>query len=242
METSTMKQLFALLVAALSMIVLRTPVLSSSNNVEPGFQSLFNGKDLTGWEGNLKFWKVKDGAITGETTEGDIQKGKMTYLIWKGGEVKDFELRLSFRFHGEPVNSGVSYRGKNIGNWVVTGYQADIDSGNQWNGILVEMEGRRFLGMRGQKTVNDAAGKMNVVGSVGDPDALDKLVKRGEWNDYVIIAKGNHMIHKINGEVMTDVIDDNPGKRALSGVLAFQLHHSYLQTVQFKNIRIKMIK
>jgi hypothetical protein len=213
-----------------------------ANNPEAGFQSLFNGKDLSGWEGNMKFWSVKDDAITGQTIEGDIQKGKMTYLIWKGGEVKDFELRLSFRFQGERVNTGVSYRGKNIGNWVVAGYQADIESGNQWNGILVEMEGRRFLGMRGQKTVNDAAGKMNVLGSVGDPDALDKAVKRGDWNDYVIIAKGNHLVHKINGQTMTDVIDDNPDKRALSGVLGFQLHHSYPQTVQFKNIRIKMLK
>lgn len=229
-------------IVVLVIVAVQITVFILTGDVEAGFQSLFNGTDLTGWKGNMKFWAVKDGAITGQTTEAQVQKGKMTYLIWKGGEVGDFELRLSFRFQGERVNTGVSYRGKNIGNWVVTGYQADIESGKQWNGILVEMEGRRFLGMRGQKTVNDAAGKMNVVGSVGDPEALDKLVKRGEWNDYVIIAKGNHLIHKINGQTMTDVIDDNPEKRALSGVLGFQLHHSYPQTVQFKDVRIKMLK
>lgn len=232
--------LFAIGLSTFSVHLAAAPY--SSSKAEPGFRSLFNGRDLMGWEGNMKFWSVKDGAITGETTQADVRQGKMTYLIWKGGEVNDFELRLSFRFEGERVNTGVSYRGKSIGNWVVTGYQADIESGNQWNGILVEMEGRRFLGMRGQKTVNDAAGKMNVVGSVGDPVTLDKLVKRGEWNDYAIIAKGNHMIHKINGQTMTDVIDDNPEKRALSGVLGFQLHHSNAQTVQFKDVRIKVLK
>jgi hypothetical protein len=237
-----MKLIVSVLAIGLSMMLFQPFEPFSSNSIEAGFQSLFNGKDLIGWEGNMKFWSVKDAAITGQTTPADVQQGKMTYLVWKGGEVKDFELRLAFRFQGERVNTGVSYRGKNIGNWVVTGYQADIESGNQWNGILVEMEGRRFLGMRGQKTVNDAAGKMNVVGSVGDPEALDRLVKRGDWNDYMIIAKGNHLIHKINGQTMTDVIDDNPEKRALSGVLAFQLHHSYPQTVQFKNIRIKALK
>lgn len=237
-----MKKMIFLLTVGLSTTFAQLAAPYFSNNVEAGFQSLFNGKDLTGWEGNMKFWAVKEGALTGQTTEADVQKGKMTYLIWKGGEVKDFELRLSFRFQGERVNTGVSYRGKNIGDWIVTGYQADIESGNQWNGILVEMEGRRFLGMRGQKTVNDSAGKMNVVGSLGDPEALDKLIKRGDWNDYVIIAKGNHMVHKINGHVMTDVMDDNLDKRALSGVLGFQLHHSFPQTVQFKDIRIKSLK
>ncbi|MCI0420508.1 MAG: DUF1080 domain-containing protein [Acidobacteria bacterium] len=236
-----MKRLVSLSVLSIT-LVFPIALVCLADNVETGFQSLFNGKDLNGWKGDMKFWTVKDGAITGQTTEAQAQQGKMTYLVWKGGEVKDFELRLSFRFQGERVNTGVSYRGKNIGNWIVTGYQADIESGNQWNGILVELEGRRFLGMRGQKTVNDAAGKMNVVGSVGDPEALDRLVTRGEWNDYVIIAKGNHLIHKINGQTMTDVIDDNPDKRALSGVLAFQLHHSFPQTVQFKDVRIKMLK
>ena len=227
---------------ALSMVLFSSTAFTGAERVEAGFRSLFSGKDLGGWEGDMKFWTVKDAVITGQTTEADVEKGKMTYLIWKGGDVKDFELRLSFRFQGERVNTGVSYRGKNVGSWVVTGYQADIESGTQWNGILVEMEGRRFLGMRGQRTVNDAAGKMNVVGAVGDPEALDRLVKRGDWNDYVIVAKGNHMIHKINGQVMTDVIDDNPEKRALSGVLAFQLHRSYPQTVQFKDIRIKPLR
>ena len=126
---------------ALSMVVFSSTTFTGAERVEAGFHSLFNGKDLSGWDGNTKFWTVKDAAITGQTTEADVQKGKMTYLIWKGGEVKDFELRLSFRFQGEQVNTGISYRGKNIGNWVVTGYQADIESGNQWNGILVEMEG-----------------------------------------------------------------------------------------------------
>ena len=74
------------------------PVLAATASAEE-FQSLFNGKDLSGWAGKTEFWSVKDGGIFGQTT-----KGK-TFLIWQGGEVGDFVFKGKFRFVGN--NSGV---------------------------------------------------------------------------------------------------------------------------------------
>ncbi len=89
---------------------------SSAQEVEPGFKSLFNGKDLSGWDGDPKFWSVRDGAITGQTTEQNKTAGN-TFLIWRDGNVDNFELRLSFKIVGG--NSGIQYRSKDLGNWVV---------------------------------------------------------------------------------------------------------------------------
>jgi hypothetical protein len=86
---------------------------------EPGFTSLFNGKDLSGWEGDKKAWAVVDGAI--QSTGGNT---KRNWLIWRGGELRDFELRLSFKF--TKGNSGVQVRSKEIAKWQVRGYQVEI--------------------------------------------------------------------------------------------------------------------
>src|SRR5882757_7586883 len=99
---------------------------------EPGFQSLFNGKDLTGWEGLTEFWSVRDGAITGQTTTEHPLKTN-TFLVWKGGDVKDFELRVSFKLTGQNDknfgNSGIQYRSRVVDSagFVLAGYQADMD-------------------------------------------------------------------------------------------------------------------
>ena len=206
---------------------------------EPGFAPLFNGNDLSGWEGNPKFWSVRDGAITGQTTVENPTQGN-TFLIWKEGTLEDFELRLSYRIVGG--NSGIQYRSKHLGNWVVGGYQADIEAGKTYSGILYEEKGRGVLAKRGEKTVVDAAGKVRVTGAVGDPAALQAAIKPEDWNDYAIVAQGNHLVHKINGRVTADVTDEQPDKRAMSGILALQLHAGPPMTVQFKEIRLKRLK
>ena len=228
------------IIACLMMTACLLAAGAASQKTEPGFQSLFNGRDLSGWDGDSKFWSVKDGAITGATRPEDQKQGAMTYLIWKGGAVDDFELRLAYRLSGERVNTGISYRGQRDG-WMVNGYQADIESGNEWNGVLVEMGGRLHLARRGQKTLVDSAGKINVTGSVGSSDELQALIKKDDWNEYVVVARGNHLTHKINGRVMIETRDEQTEKRALSGVLGLQLHHSYPQTIQFKNIRLRKL-
>src|SRR5688572_12420736 len=205
-------------------------------------QNPFNGKDLTGWEGNPAFWSVKDGTITGQTTKENPTKGN-TFLIYTNGTVDDFELRLSYKIVGG--NSGIQYRSKvtNPKNWVVGGYQGDFEAGKTYSGILYEELGRGILAKRGEKVViKEDTGKPEVVGSLGKSEDIQKKIKNEDWNDYVIIAKGNHLQHFINGTQTVDVIDEQKSKAAKSGILALQLHAGPPMTVQFKDVRIKPLK
>lgn len=210
---------------------------------EEGFQSLFNGKDLAGWDGDANFWSVKDGAITGVTkTEPKLTHN--TFLVYTNGELGDFELRLSYRIVNG--NSGIQYRSKVLRRGpfgpIVGGYQADFEAGKTYSGILYEEQGRGILAQRGQKTVIKDDGdkhKVEVVGSVGKSEDIQAKIKNEDWNDYVIIAKGNHLQHFINGMLTVDVVDESAVKAAKSGVLALQVHVGPPMTVQFKNIRIK---
>jgi hypothetical protein len=220
---------------------------ASAADLERGFEALFNGKDISNWDGNPKFWSVKEGTITGQTTAENPTKGN-TFLIWKGGTVADFELRLSFRIVGG--NSGIQYRSKVIdqANWVVGGYQADFEAGKTYSGILYEERGRGILAERGQATIvrtdaNDPnKTKVEVLGTVGKSEDIQKVIKEEDWNDYVVIARGNAFTHIINGRVTVQVYDDQAAKAAQSGILALQLHAGPAMMVQFKNIRIRHMK
>ena len=215
-------------------------------DVEPGFTSLFNGTDLKGWDGSPDLWSVQDGAITGQTTKEKPAK-RNTFLVWTGGSVDDFELRLSFKMiPGDAAgfaNSGVQYRSKvtDPSYWVVSGYQADMEAGPTYTGILYEEGGRGIVAQRGEMVNVQADGNKRVVGTFSSSQEIEAALKKGDWNDYIIIARGNHLTHIINGRVTVDVTDDQAAKRAKSGVLALQLHAGPPMTVQFKNIRIKTL-
>ena len=219
-----------LFIVTLAIVALASPLRADE------FKSLFNGKDLTGWEGDTTLWSVKDGAIIGKT------EGKShTFLIWKG-TAADFELHAKFRLHGG--NSGIQYRSKQVksaGDFVVGGYQADMDADNTYTGILYEERGRGILAQRGQKVVIAPNGDKHVVGSTGDPKKLTAAIKANDWNDYVIVASGNKMTHAINGLPMIEVIDLQVAKRALDGIIALQLHKGYVMTVEFKDIQLKTL-
>lgn len=203
-------------------------------------KSLFDGKTLDGWEGNPDFWSVQDGAITGHTTKEKPTSGN-TFLIWKGGKVGDFELNLKFRIDGG--NSGIQYRSKDFGKFVVGGYQADFDDAGGYTGILYEERGTRgIMGARGKKTVYGEDGKKTVTaGETPEKEILDSYKKK-DWNEYTIIAKGNHLIHKVNGKVSVDVTDGDASKSVAEGILALQLHAGPPMTVQFKDIQLKVLK
>ena len=232
-------------VAALFIVASLSSTLLAAN-VDPGFTSLFNGKDLTGWEGNLDLWSVQDGAITG-VTRAEPKLTHNTFLVWTNGEVSDFELRLSYKIVNG--NSGIQYRSKvkSKGAFgpIVGGYQADFEAGKTYSGILYEEQGRGILAQRGQKTVikdEDGKHKVEVVGSVGDTKEIQAKIKDEQWNDYVVIARGNHLQHFINGQQTVDVVDEQDAKAAKSGILALQIHVGPPMTVQFKNVRIKSLK
>ncbi|RPI87877.1 MAG: DUF1080 domain-containing protein, partial [Planctomycetaceae bacterium] len=223
-----------LLIAAATVCGLSASAVAQ--DLEPGFKSLFSGKDLAGWDGNPKFWSVRDGAITGQTTKENPTEGN-TFLIWRDGNVDDFELRLSFKIVGG--NSGIQYRSKDHGNWVVGGYQADFEAGETYSGILYEERGRGILALRGQKTTIPAGGKPELIATLGDTKDIQAVIKKEDWNDYTILAEGNQLTHIINGRVTAQVTDHDAKARAASGILALQLHAGPPMTVQFKNIRIR---
>ena len=205
---------------------------------DAGFVSLFDGRTLDGWSGKSEFWSVRDGAITGHTTKDNPTQGN-TFLIWKRGDVSDFELRLKFRIVGG--NSGIQYRSKDLGNHVVGGYQADFEAGDRYIGILYEERGRGILALRGEQVVIGDDGKKRVVGSTCDEQAMLASIKKEDWNDYTIIAKGNRLVQQINGHTTVDVTDNQSARRADSGILALQLHAGPPMTVQFKDIRLKRL-
>jgi len=241
----------AVFVIALTSILSATHADHHGPKPEPGFKSLFNGKDLTGWRGNPDLWSVQDGAITGQT--GETPKNKLThntFLVYTGGSVDDFELRLKYRI--EDGNSGIQYRSKVLGEGdfgpIVGGYQADFEAGTKYSGILYEEKGRAILAQRGQATKilenseNPKKPIVQVLGSLGDTDDIQSVIKSEEWNDYTIIANGNQLTHIINGRVTVSVIDEDRSGSAKSGVLALQIHVGPVMTVQFKDIRIREIK
>jgi hypothetical protein len=205
--------------------------------------ALFNGKDLTGWEGDMRLWSFKDGIVRGETTKENVAKGN-TFLIWKGGVLKDFELRISFRIKGG--NSGIQYRSRHLpfkpdaeNKWVVAGYQAEVEDTPGKVGFLYHEAGRGWLCNVGDKIEIGDDAKPKVVGSLGDKEAIAKTYRKSDWNDYVIICEGNHVRHYLNGIQTVDMIDNDKKNRLMEGILALQIHAGDPMVVEFRDVRLK---
>ncbi len=189
---------------------------ATAGTVEPGFQSIFNGKDLTGWEGNLELWKVRDGMIVGDSP--GIRQNEFLATKKRYG---DFELRLEFKLHDGAGNSGVQFRTRRVpDSSEVEGYQADIGE-NYW-GCLYDEHRRR-------KVLAQAA-----------PELKDVL-KKDDWNEYVIRAQGNHILLKINGVTTVDYHEEDP-QIARSGIIAIQVHSGPPLRVDFRKLRIRELK
>jgi len=214
------------------------------------YRPLFNGSDLAGWKGDATFWSVRDGAITGQTTTEHPAKGN-TFLVWQGFDIKNFELHVQFRLVPNNdknfANSGIQYRSKvvDLANWVVAGYQGDMDGEGKYVGMLYEEKGRGILATPGQQVKITSEGgkpKIEITGATGSIPEITAANHPGDWNEYVIIAEGNHLQHFINGKLTADVTDLDEANAAKAGVLALQLHVGLPMTVQFKNIRMKTLR
>lgn len=225
-----MKTLFTTIIA--------TAAAGSLLAQEDGFESIFDGKSLEGWDGEEQFWRVEDGAITGETTK-DNPVPYNKFIIWDG-EIADFELLLEYKI--ESGNSGIQVRSfKNADpkkSHSIQGYQADLDAARGWAGTNYGEGYGGVLAKRGQKVTLKPDKKDNVVEAIGDPAELQGKIKENDWNEYRIVAKGNVIQSFINGVLMSEVIDERPNARA-DGLLALQLHGGPPMKVQFKNIRLK---
>ncbi|MBX3436736.1 MAG: DUF1080 domain-containing protein, partial [Planctomycetaceae bacterium] len=165
---------------------------------ERGFKKIFDGETLKGWRGDEAFWRVENGAIVAESTpENPCRKNQ--FLVWDQGEVDDFELKLQFRIAGsDQANSGIQFRGSQNEDGHVIGYQADIDRAGQWVGALYdEHTPRTILARRGENTVIAQDGDRQT-STFASADDLLKHIKRDDWNDYSITARGDAITLAIN--------------------------------------------
>ncbi len=216
--------------------------LAAAAQSEDDFASLFNGKDLSGWDGDPALWKVENGTIIG-TCSGPESPKHNTFLICRGdapraGTLKDFELRVKVRVTGDN-NSGVQYRSRplpEVGPWAIAGYQCDIHPAIEHTGMTYEEKGRGIFGLNGQSLILDPKGERWLV-SEHQPVEIDVA----EWNEYTVIARGNHLIHLINGQMSSQLTDFDEKGRTLEGLLAFQLHSGNANTVEIKEVRLKTL-
>ena len=214
-----------------------------------GFQSIFDGT-MKNWDGDTTLWKAEGGALVGTTTAENPLK-ENTFVIWRGGEVADFELKLEYRMSA--TNSGIQFRsamvppggegrGAVTGKWVLKGYQADIDFANQFTGMIYEERGRGFLMQRGQAVEIGPDGVSRQIGSLEmNADELKSLIKAGEWNTVHLIARGNTIMNIVNGHVTAFIVDDDAKGRALKGLLGFQIHVGPPMKIEFRNIFLKTL-
>lgn len=203
-----------------------------------GFESIFDGT-LNGWDGNPDHWRAENGVIIGESTAEKPLKLN-TFLIWRGGKPANFELKLDFKINS--TNSGVQYRSQELpeaGKWVLKGYQADIDFQNTYTGQLYEERGRGFLSMRGQAARVEEGKKPRVIANLKPNEDLKGAIKINDWNTLHIIARGNTLIHVLNGQLMAVTLDDDPSGRAAEGLIGFQLHVGPPMRAEFRNIALK---
>jgi hypothetical protein len=210
---------------------------------EPGFQRIFDGKTLDGWEGNPAYWRVENGSIVGEITPATVIKSN-TFVIWRGGRPKDFELKLDYRITPEG-NSGVNYRSAVVpdpvtaaNKFAMRGYQCDLDGRKMYPGNNYEEKGRLFLAVRGQMT-HVVGGRVPVLlSTIGDTDELARAIT-DDWNAIHLIVRGNILTHILNGRVMTVVVDDDAPNRPADGLIGMQVHAGPPMKVEYRNIRLK---
>ncbi|MFA6240610.1 MAG: DUF1080 domain-containing protein [Candidatus Hydrogenedentales bacterium] len=225
------------ILAVALMLAVVLPVAHAAD--EEGFVSMFNGKDLTGWEGKPGGWWVEDGTLTSESTK-EKPCVKHHYLVWKDGEPADFVMRFKYKIVGEGGNSGLQFRSERRPDFDTWGYQADIEAGPQWTGCLFQHD-RLGVVMRGFKSVIAEDGQKKEE-PLSTPEELQKIVKKDDWNDYEVSAIGSKVALTINGTLMCEV-DDRDAKWAChKGIIAVQMHPGPPMKIQFKDMRIKVLK
>jgi len=205
------------------------------------FESIFDGKTLKGWKAPvMSYWSVQDGAITAQSTPENPCKSNQ-FIVWQGGDVADFELKLKFRVRGNGGNSGIQFRSRIKPNGLAQGYQADILAGGPYlGGVCDEMHSRKgheLLTRNGQKTVIDATGKRTAT----DLKVKATMKPAGEWNDYHILARGQRIILTINGVKCSELIDREEAHFDLTGILGLQLRSGKPMKAQFKDIFLKRL-
>ena len=195
------------------------------------------------WDGDPKFWRVENGMIVGESTKEKVVNPN-TFLIWRGATPGDFELKAEIRMSAG--NSGIQYRskllppGENGHAWRLGGYQMDMDFGNRYPGHLYEEAGRGFLTDRGTVSYIAPDGTKGRIGVLESPEQLAATFKPADWNQFHLIARGNTLVHIVNGHTTAVCIDDDLKGRSMAGLIGFQLHTGPPMKLQLRNLAIKL--
>jgi hypothetical protein len=220
-----------------------------SSNTSKGFVDIFNGKSLEGWEGDLAYWRVENGILTGEVTPATILK-RNTFLIWRGGQPGDFELKVDYKISPKG-NSGINYRSVELDTlkYALKGYQADIDGKDKYGlgyprytGQNYEERGRQFLALRGQRVVIETGQQPKMIDTLGTREALLKSINYDDWNELHIIAQGNNLKHYINGTLMSEVTDNDTINRKMNGWIGVQVHVGPPMKIEYKNFKLKVLR
>jgi hypothetical protein len=238
---------FALMALVLAVQVLASPAVANEPATDAGWRTLFNGTDLTGWDGDPEMWSVRDGVIHGETTKEHKANGN-TFLIAKDLVLADFELEVSFRC-STANNSGIQYRSKHMTEggpknpWVVRGYQHELRNELKLPnvaGFIYDEGGKRGrICLVGEQAEWTEAGK-KVTGQLIDGEGYAKLFHLDDWNDVRIVAQGKRLKHFMNGTLILDFTDDE-AHALQDGVLALQLHAGAPMWTEFRNIRVRSL-
>jgi Domain of Unknown Function (DUF1080) len=217
-----------------------------------GWQPLFDGATLKGWDGPTDVWSVEGGAIVAHSTT-----GSRTYLIWEGGQPGDFEFKAELKMEGQGANTGVQFRATKLGEipdrkysrWELRGYQADLDFQHANTGALIECcagprrgvpprPDRAYRGQMVRTAVADGE-KPSLLATFADPDQLKQAVPADGWNQMHVIARGRTMTFSVNGKLMSVLVDDHPKMFVDGGFFALQLEGPGDIRVRFRNLWLK---
>ena len=238
-------KIYALIVLALAVGTAGSVNAQTNQEKLEGYVPLFDTKDLSQWDGDMRLWTIEDGVIVGQTDDKDRHIDANTFLIYKGDVPGDFTLRFDIRL-SEDGNSGVQYRSFRMEDeanpYKVGGYQADFDGHAEYSGMNYGENFRWTMGERSRINRIEAGRKITTMVIFASDEDLKKKIKVADWNTYEIVAFGYTFIHRINGELMSILIDDDKENRRADGILAIQMHAGSPMKVEVKNMRIRMFK
>jgi hypothetical protein len=231
-----------------------------------GWTQIFDGATLNGWDGNPDVWRVEQGAITAESTA--ARRVASTFLIWRGGEPSDFELKLEIKADAD-IHSGIFYRAQVGPNparaapatrgsaagaprpqpafavpadprWNVRGYGLDFDYPlDNVGNVQDTTRAETQIGWRGHMVRMTAGQRPRAIAAIGDRDTMKSAVRQGDWNLLHVVARGSTLTHIVNGQVMAVVMDDDASARKTAGVIALQIEQYGSGRVSFRNIWLK---
>ena len=231
-------RIFPSLCLSLSILLFSlNPVSPSQVLAQTGWEDLFDGTSLQGWKGDEDLWRVEDGVIIGEGPEGGPVPA--TRFLWHEKNFDDFVLEVEFRITGG--NSGIQYRSQGLADGRAKGYQADLDAGHTYTGILYEASGRAILAPRGEVSQLQADGSRKTVGYLGETADLIEKFDSTQWHTYRIVARGNRAMHELDG-VQVCAFEDLHASHQPRGQIGLQIHAGGPMRIEFRKVRIRSWK